>query len=90
MVRGRKKNLTVPPTRQLTLQRDYRARKAQYLSELEERCSRAEEENARLRRELELARAAIPFVSPREVVRCTFLLNWKVTNTGICLGTGVI
>ncbi|OJA17843.1 hypothetical protein AZE42_03316 [Rhizopogon vesiculosus] len=67
MVRGRKKDLTVPPTRQLTLQRDYRARKARYISELEERCSRAEEENVRLRRELELARATIPFAPPREV-----------------------
>ncbi|OAX42299.1 hypothetical protein K503DRAFT_797313 [Rhizopogon vinicolor AM-OR11-026] len=69
MVRGRKKDLTAPPTRQLTLQRDYRARKARYISELEERCSRAEGENARLRRELEVARATIPFASPREVVQ---------------------
>ena len=68
MVRGRKKDLTVPPTRQLTLQRDYRARKAQYLFELEQRCLRAEEENTRLRRELEQARAAMPFASPHEVV----------------------
>ncbi|KAF8842988.1 hypothetical protein BDN67DRAFT_251883 [Paxillus ammoniavirescens] len=58
MVRGRKKDLTTPPSRALTQQRDYRARKAQYLCELQQRCARAEEENARLRRELEIARAA--------------------------------
>jgi len=75
MVRGRKKDLTAPLTRQLALQRDYRARKARYLSELEQRCSRAEEENALLRRELELARAAIPFASPHEVVCCTRVPN---------------
>ncbi|KIK97377.1 hypothetical protein PAXRUDRAFT_825012 [Paxillus rubicundulus Ve08.2h10] len=58
MVRGRKKDLTTPPSHALTQQRDYRARKAQYLCELQQRCARAEEENARLRRELEIARAA--------------------------------
>lgn len=75
MVRGRKKDLTVPPTRQLTLQRDYRARKARYITELEQRCLKAEEENTRLRRELELARAAMPFTSPHEVVCRTRVPN---------------
>jgi hypothetical protein len=59
MTRGRKKDLTIPPTRALAQQRDYRARKAQYVSELEERCRRTEGENAQLRKELELARAGI-------------------------------
>jgi len=69
MVRGRKRDLTAPPTRQLTQQRNYRARKARYLTELEQRCLKAEDENVRLRRELELARAAMPFGSPQQVVQ---------------------
>ncbi|KAF9237511.1 hypothetical protein BU15DRAFT_63074 [Melanogaster broomeanus] len=64
MVRGRKKDLTIPPSRALEKQRDYRARKAQYLYELQQRCARAEEENVRLRRELEIARAASSVPSP--------------------------
>jgi hypothetical protein len=59
MTRGRKKDLTIPPTRALVQQRDYRARKAHYVSELEERCRKAEEENAQLRKDLELARASL-------------------------------
>lgn len=59
MTRGRKKDLTIPPTRALVQQRDYRARKAQYVSELEERCRKAEEDNVRLRKELSLARAGV-------------------------------
>lgn len=59
MTRGRKKDLTIPPTRALVQQRDYRARKAQYVSELEERCRRAEEENAQLRKDLASARAGL-------------------------------
>lgn len=81
MVRGRKKDLTVPPTRQLTQQRDYRARKAQYLSELEQRCFKAEEENVRLRRELELVRATMPFGgSPQEVVQISSELLRDLVN----------
>ncbi|KAG0706077.1 hypothetical protein DFH29DRAFT_202501 [Suillus ampliporus] len=80
MVRGRKRDLTAAPTRQLTQQRDYRARKAQYISELEQRCSRAEEENVRLRRELELARAAMPFASPHEVVQVSSELLRDLVN----------
>ncbi|KAF8638004.1 hypothetical protein AX16_010636 [Volvariella volvacea WC 439] len=65
MTRGRKKDLTIPPTRALVQQRDYRARKAKYVTDLEERCRRAEEENAQLRKDLELARAglAVPAVA---------------------------
>ncbi|TFK74598.1 hypothetical protein BDN72DRAFT_892949 [Pluteus cervinus] len=59
MTRGRKKDLTIPPTRALVQQRDYRARKAQYVSELEERVRRAEEENAQLRKDLACARAGL-------------------------------
>ncbi|TFK25532.1 hypothetical protein FA15DRAFT_686976 [Coprinopsis marcescibilis] len=65
MTRGRKKDLTIPPTRSLVQQRDYRARKASYIADLEQRCQKAEEENARLRNELDLARAnmAVPFLA---------------------------
>jgi hypothetical protein len=59
MTRGRKKDLTIPPTRALVQQRDYRARKASYVSDLEERLRKAEEENAQLRRDLTLARAGV-------------------------------
>lgn len=80
MVRGRKRDLTAPPTRQLTQQRDYRARKARYLTELEQRCLKAEDENVRLRRELELARAALPFGSPQEVVQVSSELLRDLVN----------
>lgn len=59
MTRGRKKDLTIPPSRTLVQQRDYRARKANYVAGLEERCRKAEEENASLRRELAEARARL-------------------------------
>lgn len=80
MVRGRKRDLTAPPTRQLTQQRDYRARKARYLTELEQRCLKAEDENVRLRRELELARAAMPFGSPQDVVQVSSELLRDLVN----------
>ncbi|KAG5646806.1 hypothetical protein DXG03_002183 [Asterophora parasitica] len=57
MTRGRKKDLTIPPTRALVQQRDYRARRAQYVTDLEERVRIAEEENIQLRNELAAARA---------------------------------
>ncbi|KAJ7611240.1 basic region leucin zipper protein [Roridomyces roridus] len=56
MPRGRKPDHTIPATRALTMQRDYRARRSQYVADLEVRCKRAEEENVRLRAELEVAR----------------------------------
>lgn len=80
MVRGRKRDLTAPPTRQLTQQRDYRARKARYLTELERRCLKAEEENVQLRRELELARAAMPFGSPQEITQVSSELLRDLVN----------
>lgn len=80
MVRGRKRDLTAPPTRQLTQQRDYRARKARYLTELEQRCLKAEEENVQLRRELELARAAMAFGSPQEITQVSSELLRDLVN----------
>lgn len=56
MARGRKKDLTIPTTRSLVQQRDYRARRALYVANLEERCQKVEEENAQLRKELAEAR----------------------------------
>jgi len=57
MTRGRRKDTTLPPSRALVIQRAYRDRKARHLADLEERCRKAEEENERLRKELELARS---------------------------------
>lgn len=57
MTRGRRKDTTLAPSRSLVVQRAYRDRKAKYLSDLEDRCRRVEEENERLRNELELARS---------------------------------
>ncbi|KAJ6557512.1 hypothetical protein B0H19DRAFT_1148021 [Mycena capillaripes] len=56
MTRGRKKDITIAPTRALALQRDYRARKTQYVADLEARCTAAEAENVRLRQELAFLR----------------------------------
>lgn len=63
MTRGRKKDLTIPPSRALTQQRDYRARKALYLSELENKCQRLQEENEELRAEVAALRAGLPVSS---------------------------
>lgn len=57
MTRGRKKNLSIPPTRALVQQRDYRARRAHYVASLEEKCRKLEEDNAQLRQELVEARS---------------------------------
>ncbi|KAG7096485.1 hypothetical protein E1B28_003915 [Marasmius oreades] len=64
MTRGRKKDLTIPPSRALTQQRDYRARKALYLSQLENRCQRLQEKNERLQAEVAALRAGISVASP--------------------------
>ncbi|KAJ3738927.1 hypothetical protein DFH05DRAFT_1515848 [Lentinula detonsa] len=79
MTRGRKKDLSIPPTRALTQQRDYRARKAYYLAELEERCHRVEEENARLKQEIQTLRAGLPIentpVDPRLLAASSDLMR---------------
>ena len=76
MTRGRKKDLTIPPSRTLVQQRDYRARRAHYIANLEERCRRAEEENSRLRMELDETRALLkmPVLLHPETVSCAFSL----------------
>ncbi|KAF8829819.1 hypothetical protein F5879DRAFT_357032 [Lentinula edodes] len=52
MVRGRKKDMTIPVSRTIALQRDYRERKAKYVSDLEDKCKSLEEQNARLNQEI--------------------------------------
>jgi len=71
MTRGRKKDLTIPATRALAQQRDYRARKARYVSDLEDRCRAAEEDNARLKKELELAKAGVPTAFSSETAQAS-------------------
>ncbi|KIY65845.1 hypothetical protein CYLTODRAFT_445090 [Cylindrobasidium torrendii FP15055 ss-10] len=63
MTRGRKKDMTIPPSRALTQQRDYRARRAQYVTELEQRCSKLEVENSELRQEIHGLRLKLPATS---------------------------
>ncbi|KAJ4490598.1 hypothetical protein J3R30DRAFT_3694293 [Lentinula aciculospora] len=48
MVRGRKKDMSIPVSRTIALQRDYRERKAKYVAHLEDKCKSLEEQNARL------------------------------------------
>lgn len=76
MARGRKKDMTIPPTRSLVQQRDYRARRALYVAELEERCRKTEEENFQLRKELAEARERLvnPAVLLPETVSCQLFL----------------
>lgn len=67
MTRGRKKDLTIPPSRALAQQRDYRARKAQYLAQLEAHCRRVEQENVLLRQEIESLRAGLPVAASQSL-----------------------
>jgi hypothetical protein len=78
MTRGRKRDHTIPRTRSLTLQRDFRARKAQYISNLESRCKAIEEENVRLREELELAKKGVPYMFGVEAVRIIMLSPFQI------------
>ena len=64
MTRGRRKDMTIPPSRALLQQRDYRARKAQYLADLEVRVKKAEEENVLLRKEVESLQAKLKAAVP--------------------------
>ncbi|KAF5376784.1 hypothetical protein D9757_009465 [Collybiopsis confluens] len=59
MVRGRKRDVSAPLTRSLVLQRDYRARKARYVTELESRCQKLENDNGRLSKEVEELKAQL-------------------------------
>ncbi|KAI0630320.1 hypothetical protein C8Q77DRAFT_1064339 [Trametes polyzona] len=64
MTRGRRKDMTIPPSRALLQQRDYRARKAQYLADLEVRVKKAEEENVLLRQEVETLQTQLKNAAP--------------------------
>jgi hypothetical protein len=85
MTRGRKKNLDLPLSRSLEQQRAFRARKAQYIASLEERCYKAEAENDILRREIADLRAIAPpsinpeFVSAPLVDKLTTTANFDTT-----------
>jgi len=87
MTRGRKKDLTIPPTRSLTQQRDYRARKANYVSELETHCRKVEEENAELRKELAdvRARLANPIVVLPETAQASQELLYSLAIASVSL-----
>ncbi|KAK0203203.1 hypothetical protein DFS33DRAFT_1438869 [Desarmillaria ectypa] len=63
MTRGRKKDPTIPITRSLVQQRDYRARRAQYIADLEKKCRLLEMENHDLRQELRYLRVPSPYVN---------------------------
>jgi hypothetical protein len=81
MTRGRRKDTTLPPSRPLIIQRAYRDRKAKHLADLEDRCRKAEEENERLRNELELARSeSAASVINSELVSATFSGKRKTNN----------
>jgi len=87
MTRGRRKDLSIPPSRALLQQRDYRARKARYVADLEDRVRRVEEENARLKEEVDVlnaqlhaaGRSAVQRTSPSPEVVCPYLLR------GVCV-----
>lgn len=76
--------MTIPPSRALLQQRDYRARKAQYIADLEERARKAEEENVKLKREIDSLRMRTTSTgsmgpSP-EVVRPCFICGCYFAN----------
>ena len=81
MTRGRRKDLSIPPSRALLQQRDYRARKAQYVADLEERARRAEEENARLKKELELMRLRASAAAPGQLGPSPEVVRNEFTHT---------
>ena len=64
MTRGRRKDMTIPPSRALLQQRAYRARKAQYLADLGVRVKKAEEENLLLRKEVDSLQAQLQAAVP--------------------------
>lgn len=59
MTRGRKRDTTITPSRQLALQRAYRDKRATYVAELEARLRDIEEENKQLKAEVEQLRSAL-------------------------------
>jgi hypothetical protein len=79
MVRGRRKDPTITPSRALMAQREYRARKSQKENDIFVRLQRAEEENTLLRKELELLRSLINNASGNmemvSVITYTYTLN---------------
>lgn len=90
MTRGRRKDTTLPPSRALIIQRAYRDRKAKYVADLEDRCRKAEQENERLRKELELARSesAVASMNSELVNQGDIgLMENKLTRRTLCFKT---
>ncbi|KAI0683227.1 hypothetical protein BC835DRAFT_763716 [Cytidiella melzeri] len=89
MTRGRRKDLTIPPSRALLQQRDYRARKAQYVADLEDRVRTAEDENIKLKREIDALRLRASTrgtMGPSaEVVSASSELMHQLTAAASCL-----
>ena len=69
MARGRRKDLTVPPTRALQAQRAYRVRKQHGFSELQERCRRLESENKAMRQQIGYLQRGVTSENTVELVR---------------------
>ncbi|KAK2467831.1 hypothetical protein APHAL10511_000126 [Amanita phalloides] len=80
MTRGRKKDPTIPPTRALIQQRDYRARRAHYVASLEEKCRKVEEENIQLREELAAVRVSRSTPPNHEVVEASIQLMHHLSS----------
>ena len=85
MPRGRRKDSTIPLSRTLIIQRAYRDRKAKHLSELEDRCRKAEEENERLRVELQLARSDSAVASINSDLVNRFFISFCIILTNLDL-----
>jgi len=85
MTRGRKKDLTILPSRALAQQRDYRARKARYVQQLEDRCKAAEDETRRLKMELDLVRAGVPSMFSPQAVEASSELLKQLSAASACL-----
>jgi len=82
MTRGRKKNLNLPLSRSLEQQRAFRARRAQHIASLEERCHKAEAENELLRREIADLRAiGAPNNTNPELLRASMELMQNISST---------
>ena len=76
MPRGRRKDLTIPPSQRLIQQCDYRARKAQYVKNLEIRAKKAEEENVLLRKEVQSLQATLR----PELVRLLVFMHHRLAD----------
>lgn len=70
MTRGRKRDTTIPPSRELALQRAYRDRRAAHVAEIEARIRTVEEENKQLKAEVEQLRSALKKLADERARAC--------------------